>query len=170
MTGQYQKVISAGDSVYSSSDYGVTWTRLDDGSDLFYSIQGFPTASIAMSYNGQYQVIVSESIYVSSDYGVSFSDVFIPDDPFTDRNWLDVDISSDGSTIVAIDSGGKVYKSINYGSTWSIIGDSDLNADKLWRNVTISGDGRYMTLLQDNGLFTILVIMVLLGFLIMTLL
>ena len=151
LTGQYQKVISAGDSVYSSSDYGVTWTRLDDGSDLFYSIQGFPTASIAMSYNGQYQVIVSESIYVSSDYGVSFSDVFIPDDPFTDRNWLDVDISSDGSTIVAIDSGGKVYKSINYGSTWSIIGDSDLNADKLWRNVTISGDGRYMTLLQDNG-------------------
>ena len=151
LTGQYQKVISAGDSVYSSSDYGVTWTRLDDGSDLFYSIQGFPTASIAMSYNGQYQVIVSESIYVSSDYGVSFSDVFVPDDPFTDRNWLDVDISSDGSTIVAIDSGGKVYKSINYGSTWSIIGDSDLNADKLWRNVTISGDGRYMTLLQDNG-------------------
>jgi len=151
LTGQYQKVISAGDSVYSSSDYGVTWTRLDDGSDLFYSIQGFPTASIAMSYNGQYQVIVSESIYVSSDYGVSFSDVFVPDDPFTDRNWLDVDISSDGSTIVAIDNGGKVYKSINYGSTWSIIGDSDLNADKLWRNVTISGDGRYMTLLQDNG-------------------
>jgi photosystem II stability/assembly factor-like uncharacterized protein len=151
LTGQYQKVISAGDSVYSSGDYGVTWTRLDDGSDLFYSIQGFPTASIAMSYNGQYQVIVSESIYISSDYGVSFSDVFVPDDPFTDRNWLDVDISSDGSTIVAIDSGGKVYKSINYGSTWSIIGDSDLNTDKLWRNVTISGDGRYMTLLQDNG-------------------
>ncbi len=151
LTGQYQKVISAGDSIYSSSDYGATWSRLDDGSDLYYSIQGFPTASIAMSYNGQYQVIVSETIYISSNYGTSFSTVFIPGDPFADRNWIDVDISSEGATIVAIDNGGKVYRSTNYGSTWAIVGDDDLNVDKLWRNVSISGDGRYMTLLQDNG-------------------
>ena len=76
LNGQYQKVVSSGDSIYSSNDYVVTWNRLDYSSDLFYSIQAFPTAGISMSYDGRYQAIASESIYITSDYGGTWTDAF----------------------------------------------------------------------------------------------
>lgn len=152
LNGQYQSVVSAGDSVYSSSDYGVTWLRLNDpNSDLYNSIQAFPSCATAMSFNGQHQVIVSESIYYSNDYGATFNDIFTPADPFDDRNWIDVDIASDGHMIIAIDNGGFVYKSDDYGGTWTVLDDPLLSNSILWRNVSMSGDGRYISLLQQNG-------------------
>lgn len=150
LNGQYQKVVVAGDSLYSSDDFGVTWNRLDDGSNLFYSIQAFPTCGVSISYNGQYQVIVCETIYISDDFGVTFTDVF-ETLPFSDKNWMDVSISSDGQYMVAVESLGKVYLSNDYGATWNMITDTLLNIVGYWRNVSISGTGRYMSLLQDNG-------------------
>ena len=151
LNGQYQKVAIAGDSLYSSNDYGVSWSRLDDGSPLFYSIQAFPTMSVSISYNGQYQVIAAETIYLSNDYGATFNDSFTNGDDFEDRNWLDIAITSDGQYMVAIESGGKIYISTDYGSNWNVVTDSTVDINALWRNVSISATGRYMSILQDNG-------------------
>lgn len=151
LNGQYQKVVISGDSLYSSNDYGVSWSRLDDGSNLFYSIQAFPTMSVSISYNGQYQVIAAETIYLSSDYGATFNDSFTSGDQFNDHNWIDISITSDGEYMVAIESGGKIYISSDYGSNWNMVTDSTVNIDALWRNVSISATGRYMSILQDNG-------------------
>ena len=151
LNGQYQKVVISGDSLYSSNDYGVSWSRLDDNSNLYYSIQAFPTMSVSISYNGQYQVIAAETIYISSDYGSTFYDSFTGGDPFEDRNWLDVSVTSDGQYMVAIESGGKIYITSDYGSNWNVVTDSTVDINALWRNVSISATGRYMSILQDNG-------------------
>jgi photosystem II stability/assembly factor-like uncharacterized protein len=151
LNGQYQKVVISGDSLYSSNDYGVSWTRLEDDSPMFYSIQAFPTMSVSISYNGQYQVIAAETIYISNDYGATFTDSFTGGDPFEDRNWLDISITSDGQYMVAIETGGKIYISNDYGSNWNAVTDSTVNIDALWRNVSISATGRYISILQDNG-------------------
>ena len=53
--------------------------------------------------------------------------------------------------MVAIESGGKIYISNDYGSNWNAVTDSTVNIDALWRNVSISATGRYISILQDNG-------------------
>jgi photosystem II stability/assembly factor-like uncharacterized protein len=151
LNGRYQKVVISGDSLYSSNDYGVSWSRLNDDSPLYYSIQAFPTMAVSISYNGQYQVIAAETIYLSSDYGATFNDSFTGGDPFEDRNWLDIAVTSDGQYMLAIESGGKIYISSNYGSNWNIVTDSTVNIDASWRNVAISATGRHMSILRDNG-------------------
>jgi hypothetical protein len=69
LSGRYQTLVSSGDNVYISDDYGNTWTPLDSDSELYQSIEIFPSAGVCLSYNGQYQTIVVENIYISDDFG-----------------------------------------------------------------------------------------------------
>jgi len=149
LNGQYQTIVSCGDTVYTSNNYGLTWNSLQDNtSDLYNSIEAFPTAGLAMSYNGQYQTIVSETIYLSHDYGVTWFQPIM--DQFEDRNWISVAMSSNGQYQTALDSGGDVYTSSDYGNTWNYI-DNPIMLDNEWQCVRMSATGKYQTAIEKFG-------------------
>lgn len=154
LNGQYQNVVSSGDALYQSSDYGLTWTRYsDDYSELYNSIQMFPTCDVAMSYNGNYQTIVSENIYISSDYGATWTTVDLNpgvDSDWDDRNWISVAMSSDGKYQTALEDVGEIYISSDYGVTWYKQDRQGLR-DKQWRCISMSANGRFQTALAKNG-------------------
>ena len=148
LSGRYQTVVSCGDNVYRSEDYGETWTSLDYESILFQSVETFPTAGIAISYNGMYQTIVTENIYVSRDYGQTFVDVTNSD--FEDRNWQGICISSDAKYQTAIENGGDIYVSNDFGYTWNFVNDVNVT-NKRWKSNSMSATGQYQTALEENG-------------------
>ena len=153
MNGEYQTLISVGDSMYQSTDYGATWTRYDDDTtDLYNSIQTFPTGGVAMSYNGQYQTIVSEAIYLSSDYGSTWTTTSVDASnvSFDDHNWMDVDVSSTGEYQAAVEVTGEIYISSDYGITWSARNDSHIT-DRQWQGISMSSSGAFMTALAKGG-------------------
>lgn len=149
LTGQYQTMVSCGDNVYISKDFGNTWKPIDTSTDLYYSIEAFPTAGIALSYNGLYQTIVTENIYISHDYGNTWTNISSQND-FDDRNWMAVGMSSDGLYQTAIENGGDIYTSADYGVTWNYVSDANV-VDRSWESVDISATGQYQTILEQNG-------------------
>jgi len=153
LNGEYQTLISVGDSMYQSTDYGATWTRYDDDTtDLYNSIQTFPTGGVAMSYNGQYQTIVSEAIYLSSDYGSTWTTTSVDTSnvSFDDHNWMDVDVSSTGEYQAAVEVTGEIYISSDYGATWSARNDSHIT-DRQWQGISMSASGAFLTALAKGG-------------------
>jgi photosystem II stability/assembly factor-like uncharacterized protein len=150
LTGQYQTIVSCGDTVYTSNNYGVTWNALSDTNlDIYNSIETFPTAGLAMSYNGQYQTIVSENIYLSSDYGRTWTDVSTPNG-LDDRNWEGIAMSSTGHYQTAIESGGDIYISADFGNTWHFI-NSPIVIDKQWQAVEMTSSGQYQVVIEKLG-------------------
>jgi photosystem II stability/assembly factor-like uncharacterized protein len=149
LNGQYQTVVSCGDTVYLSSDYGNTWTPIESESDLYFSVEGFPTAGVAISYTGRYQTIVTEEIYISSDYGYTWTNVS-PQNGFDDRNWMSVAMASDGKYQTAIENGGEIYVSNDYGNIWAPNNSPEVS-DKTWASITVSATGQYQTAIEQNG-------------------
>lgn len=149
LNGQYQTVVSCGDTVYLSSDFGLTWTPIDSNSDLYYSVEAFPTAGVAISYTGRYQTIVTEDIYITSDFGQTWLNVS-PQNNLDDRNWVSVSMGSDGKYQTAIENGGEIYISHDYGNTWIFV-DSPSVTDKSWESISVSATGQYQTALEQNG-------------------
>ena len=161
LTGKYQTIVSSGDTVYTSNDYGITWKGLDINNNLydtitnsqtnvFHSVQMFPAAGVALSYNGLYQTVVAEYIYRSNDFGQTWRNVSITNN-FTQHNWIDVAMSSDGKYQTALESNGLVFMSDDFGITWSNSQDDKLT-NKNWISVSISATGQYKTIVQGNGL------------------
>jgi photosystem II stability/assembly factor-like uncharacterized protein len=149
LTGQYQTVVSCGDTVYLSNDFGQTWNPIDDTIDLYYSVEAFPTACAALSYDGLHQTIVTENIYISEDYGQTWLNVSDANN-LDDRNWESIAMSSDGHYQTAIENGGEIYVSRDYGHTWLFV-DNPLVIDKLWESISISATGQYQTALEKGG-------------------
>jgi photosystem II stability/assembly factor-like uncharacterized protein len=150
LTGQYQTIVSCGDTVYTSNNYGLTWSGITDTNlDIYNSIETFPTAGLAISYNGQYQTIVSENIYLSSDYGVTWINVS-PQNNLDDRNWEGVAMSSTGHYQTAIDSGGDIYTSLDYGNTWTYVNHPNV-IDREWQAIAMSSSGEYQIALEKQG-------------------
>ena len=156
----YQSVLSCGDNLYSSSDFGATWKPLDptlsqSNRDLFSSIQAFPTGSMAISFTGKYQSIACENIWLSSDYGTSWTIATLPDpnntgSDFNDRNWDGISVSSDGKIQSATDSGGYIYISHDYGNTWTTA-DTSATGNKTWQSISISANANYQTAIDIDG-------------------
>jgi photosystem II stability/assembly factor-like uncharacterized protein len=154
LSGKYQLVISQGDALYRSVNYGLSWIRYyDENSDIYNSILSFPSAGASMSFDGRYQTIVCENIYRSSDYGVTWSTTNVITDAngyWDDHNWYGVDMSSDGQYQAAIEVIGEIYTSNDYGMHWSKI-DLPIVTDIMWQAISISASGQCMTAVAKNG-------------------
>ena len=152
--GRYQSMISSGDGIYRSTDYGQTWIQHTDvDSDIYNSIQSFPTAGISISHDGKYQIVVCEAIYLSNDYGETWNTTTIINDvnrEYDDHNWVACDISSDGKYISATEVTGEIYTSQDYGVTWLKNDDTNVR-DRKWQDISISSNGKFQTAIEKNG-------------------
>ena len=137
--GQYVTAVINNSNTYISSNYGFTWTSV---------IAASAKTSVAMSANGQYQLVgASAYYYTSSNYGIS---------------WTTSTPSSIGITSVAMSSTGQyqlitfgtnttntntatnstnIYASSNYGSSFSFITPTINNID--CQCIALSATGQY---------------------------
>ena len=102
-TGQYQTAVINGGYIYTSSNYGVTWTQNTSAPSTYWSL-------VAISSTGQYQTVVINGgrIYTSSNYGVTWTqNTSAPSD-----NWQSVSISSTGQYQTAVINGGYIYNNV----------------------------------------------------------
>ena len=98
-SGQYQTAAVNGGGIYTSSDYGSTWSASTASTTTWQSV--------SVSSSGQYQTAVyfgsgSSGIYTSSDYGSTWTaSTGAPNNP-----WQSVSVSSSGQyqTVAAINS------------------------------------------------------------------
>ena len=150
-TGKYMAAISnsrpytttanLGDYVYTSDNFGVTWTaQLNSGLRNW--------TSITSDSSGQYLAATSQDdysnpsaifdyIYTSDDYGYTWTQRTASGS----RIWSCIASSSDGSKLVASAMFDGVYISTDYGATWSKTNTNDNQSDDEWSYVTSSSDG-----------------------------
>lgn len=125
-----------GGNLYTSTDGGISWTPRG-------SIKAW--RSVASSADGTKLVAVVRSpadrIYTSSDSGNTWT----PRE--TARFWRSVATSADGSQIVAVASSGKIYRSTDFGASWSVV----YNIDSSWGPVAMSADGSKIIVADGSG-------------------
>ena len=141
--GQHQTALVYSGYIYTSNNYGVTWTQDTSigATKSFYSV--------TMSANGQYQTAVTNSnyIYTSNNYGVTWKqNTSVPQ-----TNWRSVTMSENGQYQTAMNYN-YIYTSNNYGITWT---ENDyasyVNDLRNWHSVTMSANGQYQTAVMYGG-------------------
>ena len=137
--GRYQMICS-NDYIYVSRDYGVTWknrgTRTSSSNSYF---------RCAMSVTGQYQIAIfqnTQSIILSTNYGETWSVIS------QSFNWNAVAISSDGLTIVGVETE-NIHITNNNGVNWTVV---NLPAIGTLRDIAISqNDNNIQTVVTNTG-------------------
>jgi photosystem II stability/assembly factor-like uncharacterized protein len=155
-------------NVYTSNDYGVTWTqrsasgylwRIDTSSDgSIIVVTQFGNVRKSTNYGSTWTSITPPTSMnfmgvAVSDNGqyivLGASGGYIQTSSNGGTTWTghpgvatgetrNVAISGDGSTMLAADAGGYIWRSIDYGSTWT----QELKpGSRSWQDVTVSGDG-----------------------------
>jgi hypothetical protein len=146
-TGQYQSAVVNSTYIYTSSNYGTTWTpRQTDANRSWWRI--------SLSSSGQYQTAVVNNInsngfgyiYTSSDYGITWT----PRQTDANRGWYSVSLSSSGqyqSAVIGNDNTGRIYISSDYGVTWT----QNTQFTGTWYNISVSSTGQYQSAVNYNG-------------------
>lgn len=142
-TGQYQSLISETGLVYTTSDFGQSWTNTKN-------ISPSPSNYIAISFTGMHQTISNGTkIWVSSDYGKTWQQTYN-----SGTSNIFVSISLNGKYQTLVSSGDNVYTSSNYGLTWTPL---DQGTD-LYQSIetfptggiAISYNGQFQTIVVEN--------------------
>ena len=140
-TGQYQTAVANNGLLWTSYDYGVTWTsRLDSTNRLWYSV--------SVSSTGQYQSacvsnVTTGYIWTSSDYGLSWTS------RESSRYWISISVSGTGQYQTASVQSGQMYTSSNYGINWTPRSGAGTSMPS-W-GVSISSSGQYQTVVQNGS-------------------
>jgi hypothetical protein len=130
-TGQFQTAASYGATLFTSSDYGQTWTPR--------SVANTTWVRVRMSASGQYQTATPENAYlwVSSDYGNSWAQVA------SSGSWNGLAISASGQYQIATAAAATTpYVSSDYGQTWAA---TVAAAAAQWQGFAMSASGEYVS-------------------------
>ena len=138
--GSILSVVQNGGSIFVSRNYGVTWEERTNVTTSY----GSGTESwlaVAMSDSGQYIITTAHGmLYRSNDFGATFTQKIIDSNiPGNSDEIYTLGISGDGQRIIVPTSHyGKVYLSVNYGSSFSALSGLP---NVGWSAAGISGDG-----------------------------
>lgn len=134
---------------WMSFDGGSSWTDNRVG-PVFPNNRPRAITDAACTSNGVYQIISGSSnladdgcVWISSDSGANWSHIH-------PTGWVygyfaSVDVSSDGSVMVAASNGpGSVHMSTNYGVTWTEIFPSGVDENLWWGGSQVSDDGQVL--------------------------
>jgi photosystem II stability/assembly factor-like uncharacterized protein len=150
-TGQYLAAVAfpgAFGGIYTSNNYGSTWTLTSDP-----PISGIYWNGIASSSDGTKLVAVygnpngSGAIWRSSTSGSTWGQL---SGGLPSAKWLSVASSDDGVDLVAVIYGGGIWRSSTSGSTWGLLaGGLPTNAD--WWSIASSADGSKIVAVINGG-------------------
>lgn len=146
-TGEIIYAATVNGYIYCSRNYGVTWT-------LIYSGPSLKMSSIDTSSDGVYVFVATvEAVLLrSSDSGASFTYSTVTSG-LTGAEYSSISCNSTGQLVMTvIQNGGGVYKSTDYGSTYSIV--STVSTVGTWTGVSVSATGQYVAVSSSNaGIF-----------------
>ena len=127
-TGQYLVACSSNAGIYTSGDFGASWT-LSGASTLL------DWTCVASNSTGQYLVACSSNagIYTSANFGASWT----LSGALT-LSWTGVASNSTGDVVVACATNNYIYTSYNYGATWTEVGNSTIQN---WTGVASDSSG-----------------------------
>jgi photosystem II stability/assembly factor-like uncharacterized protein len=133
------------------SEYGQNWSQIltlsFDASSFSAGMKGY--GAVATSDDGKIVYsLVPTGIYRSNDYGFTWSNIKNQYVPIGSGN-RSMDVSSDGSIIVIAEAGGYVWRSTNFGNTWSKM-PSIGNLAITWEAVSVSGTGQRIILFNGQ--------------------
>lgn len=121
----------ADQKIYQSIDSGSTWT-------LAYTTSN-QLNDIAISDDGNTVVVAAaHGILKSINMGGSFNLTADPGGITPLANWQRIDISADGSKIIATSTYRSIYKSTDGGAAWTQLTNS---GERFWFDIAISSDG-----------------------------
>lgn len=132
---------------YMSSDY-----RGLSGFAEITQLNSYTPIKYAISFSGKYMAMISDDsaggfLFISSDYGVSWicnnTNSAINGVPSTEQELVSVEISRSGRYQIATTTNGKIYSSIDYGSTWTVKDSISDNGTNSLNYIAISVDARY---------------------------
>ena len=133
------------ESIYTSTDFGKTWVlRKGAGSH--------PWNSIVSSGDGKKLVATSDdALMISSNFGITWS----KSTPGKDPGYLNPEISTDGSHVIAVENTGGttlqnnfIVGTTNFGKTWKQISPAGLHD---WDPAAISSDGNKIIAVDYGG-------------------
>lgn len=144
--GQYWAAAIDFGQVYTSNNYGVTWSAA--------SLVSKSWQSVASSTSGQYLAAVyndhvsSGSVYTSSDFGVTWSESSAHE---VHWRWNSITSSSTGQFLAAVAWDKGVFISNDYGASWNL---TSSNGGVTWA-VAGSSSGQFLAAASDGeGLYT----------------
>lgn len=160
--GQYIAAASwTNNKLWHSSDSGITWSSgVAVVTTGYHSFLG--CKSIDMSADGKYQTAAEYSyshsrLFVSNNYGITWSGKWIGGVynsagtyiGGSARIWNDIAMSSNGQyqSVVSEDSRAYVYRSSNYGVTWT---SGKYAAAGIGLGIDMSADGKYQTIVEGT--------------------
>ena len=156
-SGQYQFITNQLNGVTRSTDYGATFSSV-----LLTPALAYPEFSThASSSTGQYVTAFGRKasdnliyIFYSSDYGATFSTVSVS---ANGNNAVGICMTPDGQTqyfIIGDTAGagtgpGKMYKSTDYGASWSLVFTDTFSVLTNPGNMRISTTGQYISFMKN---------------------
>lgn len=146
-TGQYIVASVTGGEVYTSSNYGTSFTLTGSGINSFIP-QG---QQIVSSSDGQYFVIISDGngVYTSNNYGASWT--YQVGSPVMNS----LVSNASGNLFIGCGMDNNIYKSVNYGVTWTSTTPSEpmylINGTSTNYLVGIKESGRTIWTSTDQG-------------------
>ena len=144
--GKYLAAVAAYDNLYTSSDYGATWSVNSSlgAKDWYY---------VSMSNDGQYLALslsYSTYMYLSDDYGATLKEKNTGI-MATKRLWLNIAMSRDGRLLAAVANNGHAYTSDDFGATWQDKSSGDIAGNLQWRSIAMSDDGTRLAAVVNGG-------------------
>ncbi|MGA1047434.1 MAG: WD40/YVTN/BNR-like repeat-containing protein, partial [Minisyncoccia bacterium] len=107
--GKYMAATEGTGEIYTSQDYGATWTKNEA-----LIVTDKQWQDISISANGQFQTAIEKNgyVYISIDYGISWN--ISPEPIVTNLNWQSISVSANGQYQSAVVYGGDIYTSEIY--------------------------------------------------------
>jgi len=141
----------SGGRLYTSDDYGATWTER-------YPPGGAPAdkswRAVASDSDGSHLIaaVYDGRLYTSSNSGATWDERYPPGGAPADKSWRAVTSDSDGSHLIAAVFGGRLYTSSNSGVTWDErYPPGGAPADKNWVSVASDSDGSHLIATVNGG-------------------
>ena len=141
--GDYQIACTYNGLVYKSIDYGNTWTQLITAPNKRW--KDIAISKINVAENQRRITLISENdqIYITSNGGAKNTDWIAKENR---RNWKAVALSDDGKYQTALGHNIKIYRSEDFGASWS-----DKGLAKEWSSISINENGLYQMATEANG-------------------
>lgn len=133
-SGQHLSVVNGfNGGVYTSNDYGDTWTQ---ASTAMIRIDNYDIYCITSSANGKRLVAASwDNVWSSADYGGSWTKNY-----HQNGWWFSITSSASGQYVAAVDLKKGIYVSENYGQSWNITSAPVKN----WQMIISDSTGQYL--------------------------
>ena len=130
------------ESVYYSTNSGSTWTASAQTFSNAYRIRSSANGTSLVMAEGFPPTTAIGRLWTSTDSGVTWT----PRNTSSTISYNSVDISDDGSKMLAVQDGGFIHASVDSGATWTA-----RDSGRVWRSVAMSADGSRATALVNGG-------------------